>query len=249
MSNGARAPSSPRTRRSYAKVGETRGGPWLAPSPFAPSRSSSQGGPHPSGRCPSPATLQSSATASGREREVLLIGGSGSRPRWGGVQESEAMRRGRAMCTLEKLQAWLDVGPFGNSSREEETMQSGWGRGGGCPVLFYSKTGGGIRAAERIDARVQRKIESGSQKCRWYASWGSSGGPPRKRVPDRFSGGHLQFRFGHGPCVVVHPQAVCWIYCVGEEQEEETGWKMERRRSFRCVCLQGQVQQRGPPSV
>lgn len=26
MSNGARAPSSPRTRRSYAKVGETRGG-------------------------------------------------------------------------------------------------------------------------------------------------------------------------------------------------------------------------------
>lgn len=142
MSNGARAPSSPRTRRSYAKVGETRGGAWLAPSPFAPSRSSSQGGPHPFGRCPSPATLQSSATASGREREVLLIGGSGSRPRWGGVQESEAMRRGRAMCTLEKLQAWLDVGPFGNSSREEETMQSGWGRGGGCPVLFYSKTGG-----------------------------------------------------------------------------------------------------------
>lgn len=46
------------------------------------------------------------------------------------------------MCTLEKLQAWLDVGPFGNSSWEEETMQSGWGRGGGCPVLFYSKTGG-----------------------------------------------------------------------------------------------------------
>lgn len=153
------------------------------------------------------------------------------------------------MCTLEKLQAWLDVGPFGNSSREEETMQSGWGRGGGVSCVILFENGGGIRAAERIDPRVQRKIESGSQKCRWYASWGSSGGPPRKRVPDRFSGGHLQFRFGHGPCVVVHPQAVCWIYCVGEEQEEETGWKMERRRSFRCVCLQGQVQQRGPPSV
>lgn len=150
MSNGTRAPSSPRTRRSYAKVGETRGGgPWLAPSPFAPSRSSSQGGPHPFGRCPSPATLQSSATASGREREVLLIGESGSPPRWGGgVQESEAMRRGRAMCTLEKLQAWPDVGPFGNWSREEETMQSGWGRGGGCPVLFYSKTGGHLSSRE-----------------------------------------------------------------------------------------------------
>lgn len=34
---------------------------------------------------------------SGRERDVLLIGESGSRPRWGGVQESEAMGRGRAM--------------------------------------------------------------------------------------------------------------------------------------------------------
>lgn len=51
------------------------------------------------------------------------------------------------MCTLEKLQAWLDVGPFGNSSREEETMQSGWGRGGGVSCVILFENGGGHQSS------------------------------------------------------------------------------------------------------
>lgn len=52
------------------------------------------------------------------------------------------------MCTLEKLQAWPDVGPFGNWSREEETMQSGWGKGGGVSCLILFENGGHLSSRE-----------------------------------------------------------------------------------------------------
>lgn len=112
-------------------------------------------------------------------------------------------------------------------------------------MLFYSKTGGHQRG-ERIDARVSRKIESGSQKCRWYASLGVVW---RWSTEETSPGQVFRRAFANQvPLTVRCCSSAGTMLDLGEEQEKET-WKMERRRSFRCVCLHTGLGPEGPPSV
>lgn len=99
------------------------------------------------------------------------------------------------MCTLEKLQAWPDVGPFGNWSREEETMQSGWGKGGGVSCLILFENGGASEQQRGLTQGCRERSSLAAKNAVGTPAGGSSGhGPPRKRVRDRCSGGHLRSR-------------------------------------------------------
>lgn len=73
------------------------------------------------------------------------------------------------------------------------TMQSGWGRGG--VLCYFIRKRGGIREERGLTQGCRERSSLAAKNAVGTPDWGLSGdGPPRKRVPDRFSGGHLRSR-------------------------------------------------------